>query len=173
MSQLNPAPMTDYERYKDESYVEFSLVMNTPIPDYLNPEFHFGGILLNCIRKGPSFLDFLQSEKHIVSDGEHPFRIDVKLSKIEESVTEEMNPLLANLLHREYLEKAYLLDINHEIDIFGEEDSYEDVLLPIRFKLFLVHQGVIEYEKDFPLNAVAENIIEQQRLIGYLQSRSS
>lgn len=173
MSQLNPAPMSDYERYKDESYVQFSLVLNTPIHDFLSPEIHFGSILLNCMRKGPSFLDFLTSEKYIVTDGEHPFRIDVKLSTIEQSVTEEMNDFLDNLLDREYLEKAFLLDIHHELELFGQEGSFEDVLLPISFKLVLMYQGIIEYEKDFPLNTVAENVIEQQRLIGYLQSRSS
>ena len=160
---------TEYERYKAHASIELSLSMASSIPEFMNPLVHFGAIHLNRLDAGCVFLDFLVSDIRITNEEGQPFRVDATLTTIEESVTEEMNESLEHVLSKEYLEKALLLEINHELELFGQEQLFENVLEPSKAVLRLYHEGSLEYEKDFRLHTCPYDIEHRTRLYDHIR----
>lgn len=160
---------TEYERYKAHASIELSLSMASSIPEFMNPLVHFGAIHLNRLDAGCVFLDFLVSDIRITNEEGQPFRVDATLTTIEESVTEEMNESLEYVLSKEYLEKAFLLEVNHDLELFGQEQLFENVLEPLKAVLRLYHEGSLEYEKDFRLHTCPYDIEHRTRLYEHIR----
>lgn len=159
---------SDYERFKEGATLELTLFFNVDIPEQLNPEIHIGSIKFSSLQHGLTLLDFLVVQKTIRRNEEHPFQVDFILSTIEESVTTENNASMEHVLSREFLDKAVVIDIHHELELFGMDQLFEDFMLPNQIKLSLKHAGNIEYEKVFSPNNTGYNIEEKHRLIEYV-----